>query len=215
MILHAVSIATIFADQAQQAQCVVKCIQSVPEPEWKWWIGALAPWIGPLLSGVVSIYVAWRVFRWQGEKDRNAWIRDQKKAEWRELFSAMMEVRKEFPQIYEEKIVGDLASRWNEIEHRIDAIEIMPFIFIRQKLIAVTFYKDWSDFKEKASKDIASMPQLIINRKYRILYDHDSSKDSQTGPEYRDPKSVYCDLLGEYERIFNSMWSHAKADLNI
>jgi hypothetical protein len=52
-------------------------------------MSALAPWVGPLLSGVVSIYVAWRVFHWQGEKDRKQWIRDQKKADWSRLLESV------------------------------------------------------------------------------------------------------------------------------
>ena len=63
--------------------------QAASEPEWKWWLSALAPWVGPLLSGAVTIYIAWRVFNWQGEKDRKQWIRDQKKAEWVELLDAI------------------------------------------------------------------------------------------------------------------------------
>src|ERR1039457_7298230 len=50
MILHAASMIAVFVDQAKQAQCAVQCIPAVQEP-WKWWFGALAPWIGPLLSG--------------------------------------------------------------------------------------------------------------------------------------------------------------------
>ena len=92
MTLHAVSIAALFADQAKQARCIVQCVSESPEPPWKWWMGALAPWIGPLLSGVVSIYVAWRVFHWQGEKDRWQWIRDQKKVEWSALLRGVANV---------------------------------------------------------------------------------------------------------------------------
>jgi hypothetical protein len=69
-------------------------MQSTPDPPWKWWISALAPWIGPLMSGVVSIYVAWKVFRWQGNKDRAQWILDQKKAEWQELLRGAAHMRR-------------------------------------------------------------------------------------------------------------------------
>ena len=94
MILHAASIAALFVDQLTQAPVVVQCAQAAPEPEWKWWLGVLAPWIGPLLSGVVSIYVAWRVFHWQGKKDREQWLRDQKRVEWRELLDKVSAVSK-------------------------------------------------------------------------------------------------------------------------
>jgi hypothetical protein len=85
MILHAASTVAFFVDQLGTAPVMANCAQSAPGPDWKWWVSALAPWIGPLLSGMVSIYVAWRVFRWQGEKEHNSWVRDQKKAEYREL----------------------------------------------------------------------------------------------------------------------------------
>jgi hypothetical protein len=96
------SIAVFFVDQTQQAQCVVQCIQAAPPPEWKWWMGALAPWVGPLLSGVVSIYVAWRVFRWQGEKDQHRWTLDQKKADWRDILTVCNEVDEQYLPTYRE-----------------------------------------------------------------------------------------------------------------
>jgi hypothetical protein len=97
MIHPIVSIAAFFVDQLSQAPVQIQCVQqTAATPEWKWWMSALAPWIGPLLSGVVSIYVAWRVFHWQGEKDRKQWIRDQKMAEWRELLGKANEVHSVF-----------------------------------------------------------------------------------------------------------------------
>jgi hypothetical protein len=57
------------------------------------------------------------------------------------------------------------------------------------------------------------MPKLINNRALKQMYT--SMKDSQTGPEYRDPKSVYCDLLDEYGRLVKTMRSHAETDLKI
>lgn len=86
---HALSLATILVDPVAQARVVVQCARTGSEPEWRFWVTALAPWIGPLMSGVVSIYVAWKVFRWQGKKEHEQWIRDQKKAEWRELLDVV------------------------------------------------------------------------------------------------------------------------------
>jgi hypothetical protein len=98
MIIHAASIAAFFVDQVTQAPVQVQCVQqAAPSPEWKWWMSALAPWVGPLLSGVVSIYVAWKVFHWQGEKDRKQWIRDQRRAEWKDLLVKIAEIEHEIP----------------------------------------------------------------------------------------------------------------------
>jgi hypothetical protein len=92
MIFHVVTAIAVLADQAKSTQCLVQCVQAAQEPGWKWWLSSLAPWVGPLLSGIVSIYVAWRVFHWQGEKDRQQWIRDQKKAEWKDLLEKTAQV---------------------------------------------------------------------------------------------------------------------------
>src|ERR1700689_3389949 len=89
MILHVEVMAVFFVDQVTQAPVIVQCAQAAPEQAWKWGLGALAPWVGPILSTAGSIYVAWRVFRWQGKKDREQWLLDQKKAEWRELLDAI------------------------------------------------------------------------------------------------------------------------------
>jgi hypothetical protein len=97
MILHATSMAAFFVDQLGPAPVVANCAQAAPGTDWKWWVSALAPWIGPLLAGVVSIYVAWRVFRWQGERDHNAWVRDQKTVEWKGLIQAVAEFEEIMP----------------------------------------------------------------------------------------------------------------------
>jgi hypothetical protein len=99
MALHAAAMMAVFVDQMAQAPVVVNCAQVVPEPQWKWWVSALAPWVGPLLSGMVSIYVAWRVFGWQNKKDRKQWILDQKKAEWKELISEIAKIEVQIPVV--------------------------------------------------------------------------------------------------------------------
>jgi hypothetical protein len=71
---------------------------AIPEPEWKWWLKLLAEVVGPLISTAGSIYVAWRVFRWQGKKDRDQWARDQRVTEWKSL----VELTAEFEQIMPE-----------------------------------------------------------------------------------------------------------------
>jgi hypothetical protein len=121
MILHAVSMVAVLVDQVQQAQCVFNCVLPTPEPVWKWWFGALAPWVGPLLSCVVSIFVAWKVFSWQGAKDRKQWILDQKKSDWRELLRQSAEIQRIFRMVNTpnkeriEKIVEQLKPAVHEL----------------------------------------------------------------------------------------------------
>ena len=111
------SIVAVFVDTVAQAPVVVKVLQSAPEPEWKWWLGALAPWVGPLLSGAVSIYVAWKVFRWQGEKDRYQWVLEQMRAEWRELLSLLNSVY--FPMALAKQMKQPLPLEGSQKQHEL------------------------------------------------------------------------------------------------
>jgi hypothetical protein len=188
MILHAVSIAAFLMDQLAQAPVQIQCVSNAGQDP----IG-----VRLLFDAVPSIFalgIAALVFYWNGGREHKRWVLDQKKAEWKELFSAISEIQKEFFPIYEmefltigneEKMAKLLAYKWNEIE----------------------------DFKEKASKDIPSMPKLIENSALKQLYP--SMKGYQTGPDYRDPRSVYCGIVDECKRIVETMRSHAETDLNI
>jgi len=97
--IHAFSMIAVLADQAAQAQTVVRCTQAPIETDWKWWIGVLASWVGPILSTAGSIYVAWRVFRWQGKKDREQWLLDQKRDEWRTVLAKTAEIEHAIPTL--------------------------------------------------------------------------------------------------------------------
>jgi hypothetical protein len=102
MILHAASIAAFFVDQLAQAPVQIQCVQqSTPSPEWRWWMGALALWVGPILSTAGSIYVAWRVFRWQSTKDKSQWLLENKKTEWRALLELASKVEHFMPSVGE------------------------------------------------------------------------------------------------------------------
>ena len=97
MIFHAALWVALFADQVQQAPIVIQSVQATPESEWKWWLKLIAEILGPLLSTAGSIYVAWRVFHWQGRKDREQWARDQKREEWKHLIQLTAEYEQVMP----------------------------------------------------------------------------------------------------------------------
>lgn len=155
MILHAVSIAALFVDQLAYAPVMIQCAQSAPKPEWKWWFGALAPWVGPLLSCVVSIYVAWKVFRWQGGKDRRQWIRDQKMAEWKELITYIAEIQKDLP------IVLTGVRKYEGLEPAVLRIvsRLRNCLFIWPKLLSSGFIAQWESFVEYVSMKFMSAVQ--------------------------------------------------------
>jgi hypothetical protein len=99
MVIHAASMFASFVGTVGQVPVSAGCPQAAPEPEWRFWISALAPWIGPLISGMVSIYVAWKVFRWQGNKDHRQWILENKKSEWQELITLAAEIERHMPSV--------------------------------------------------------------------------------------------------------------------
>jgi hypothetical protein len=126
--------AAFFIDQMAYAPVMIQCAQSAPEPEWKWWLGALAPWVGPLLSGVVSIYVAWKVFRWQGEKDRKQWTLDQKKAEWREILTVCNDIDEQYLTPYrQDETLDALIERVRGLHGRVRSLSC-KYVFISDTL---------------------------------------------------------------------------------
>jgi hypothetical protein len=94
MTLHLAELVAFFADVPIQVQCIQQATQ---EPGWKWWLGALAPWVGPILSTTGSVYVAWWVFTRQSRKDTSAWIRGQKVEEWKGLIELVAEYQRLMP----------------------------------------------------------------------------------------------------------------------
>jgi hypothetical protein len=165
MVIHVASLIAVFVDTVAHSPVQIQCVQQAAPESWVKWLLQFSLSVVPVAGGV---WIAIWSFRATSKRDHKRWILDQKKAEWKELFSAITEVQREFPPIYEteflaiskeEKLAKELVNKWNEIERKIDAIAIMPFIFIAQKLIDIKFDNDWKDFREKASKEIASMPK--------------------------------------------------------
>jgi hypothetical protein len=97
MSFHIASMIALFVDQVAQTPVVAQCAQTLPEPQWKWWLKLLAEILGPLLSTAGSIYVAWKVFHWQGKKDRKQWVRDQKIEEWKRVIPLVAEYEQLMP----------------------------------------------------------------------------------------------------------------------
>jgi hypothetical protein len=110
MLPHAVSMVAAFVDKLVQAPVVMQCPKPIPEPEWKWWAKLAAEIFGPLLSTAGSIYVAWRVFRWAGTKDRENWVRDQKRAEWSTILSSLTAVDIKMPHVFSNLDWGKLTE---------------------------------------------------------------------------------------------------------
>jgi len=165
MILHVVSISAFFVDQLGPAPVVANCAQATSGTDWKWWVSALAPWIGPLLAGVVSLFVAWKLFRWQGEKEHNSWVREQKKAEYRELvdllYDAITVVVRERPCLAPPK---DPQLLNNAVQKLARVFE--DRFFIAKRLRESGAYEQWLEMKQMIYYD----PDLYAETPQNLRY---------------------------------------------
>jgi len=157
--------AAFFVDQLAPAPVLVNCAQAATGPDWKWWMSALAPWIGPLLAGVVSLFVAWKLFRWQGEKEHNSWVREQKKAEYRELvdllYDAITVVVRERPCLAPPK---DPQLLNNAVQKLARVFE--DRFFIAKRLRESGAYEQWLEMKQMIYYD----PDLYAETPQNLRY---------------------------------------------
>lgn len=136
--------------QLQQASTPVQ-VQMVTDTGFKWWLSSLAPWVGPLLSGVVSIYVAWKVFQWQGRKEREQWVRDQKKAAWKDILKGIAEVQRvvRAGEALNGKNIDAIRTQLEDILHEISVV-IAQSVLLEGFRIEGDRYTRWMDFKKNA-----------------------------------------------------------------
>jgi hypothetical protein len=86
--IHAAALLAPFLDTVSQAPIIVQCSQPVPEPLLKWLLPTLVQTIVSLVSIGSGVGIAVWSFRKNRQSDSEQWVRDQKKAEWRELIEA-------------------------------------------------------------------------------------------------------------------------------
>lgn len=87
--LHLVSVAALFMEQANQVPTVVQCAPPTPEPLWKSLLQT-AQIIIPVAGGVL---IAWMAFQWNSKREHKRWVLDQKRAEWSQLLRSVAEVQ--------------------------------------------------------------------------------------------------------------------------
>jgi hypothetical protein len=217
MILHAASIAAFFVDQTQQAQCAIQCIPAAQEP-WKWWFGALAPWVGPLLSGVVSIYVAWKVFQWQGKKDRDQWIRDQKIAEWRKLLECVSEFDSLFPGYvsdlegfyHNEEVRGKFLDKLQKNIDAINQCRLMSLV-IASCISKRECRKEFDDYLKDIMRNMETIVNGCIIQKEFLKIGEIVRMDKLK----QETNDRYADLRKKYEELRIWTLSLALSDLQI
>jgi len=175
--VYLVSVAAFLVDQVQQMPVVLQCAQAAPEPGWKWWLKLIAEILGPLLSTAGSIYVAWRVFQWQGRKDREQWVRDQKREEWKRLIQLAAEYEQIMPlgkpgSSAVEAVRSEVLPLCDRIGHLVsEALFIAPALFadqIRSKLSQIMQETDWAigrieTFSQSSPADQAKLGTPVDN----------------------------------------------------
>jgi len=98
--IHFALMTAVLVDQAAQGPLVVQIPQLESDPWFKWLLPTIVQTIVSLLSIGSGVAIAVRSFRANRRSEHEQWIRDQKKAEWKELFSIISRIEQEIPVIY-------------------------------------------------------------------------------------------------------------------
>jgi hypothetical protein len=166
MILHAASMAALFVDQMAQAPVVVHCAQSAPEPTLEW----LLPTVVLTVISVVSITAGVLIAVWSFRKHRQTefdlwsrsqqtqqkqWLRDQEKAEWKELLVRVAEIENEIPE------TPNRTSKCEKLETVIAGI--LPYlrgtIFVYERLVSSGYLEEWKGYIEHVSGEFREVEQ--------------------------------------------------------
>jgi hypothetical protein len=188
------SLPNLFGFQVQNFLLVLQ------EPSWQWWMKVLAPWLGPLLSTIGSIYVAWNVFSWQKKRDREQWARDHRKAEWRELLADLATVRRDFFRPYvNEDIAYSFVANLDELKHRLNNVASSA-IFIAEVV------------NEKGLRSRLDMFLVELSKTAERI----SLVSVQKSP-FREERleGAYRSIFSVYDKIVNRTRAIAEEDLGV
>jgi hypothetical protein len=94
MILHVVSLFASLANAAPQQQVPVQCVLQPPPDSW---LMPIIQTVVSLASITAGVCIAVASFRANKRAEHEQWIRDQKRAEWRELLIKIAEIEHEIP----------------------------------------------------------------------------------------------------------------------
>jgi len=89
-LIHPTDLLALFANLPQQAPINVQVVQPAPDSVGVRFLFAAIP-------SAFALGIAWIVFRWNGKREHEQWVRDQRLAEWREVLLAISEIELEIP----------------------------------------------------------------------------------------------------------------------
>ena len=101
-VIHPIAlIAALFVDQLAPAPVQIQCVQqSMPESWLKWLLPTIVQTVVSLLSIFAGVAIAVRSFQANRKTEHEQWVRDQKKAEWKEIVEALNKCHPYLPQVY-------------------------------------------------------------------------------------------------------------------
>lgn len=176
---------------------------------------AVATWIGPVISGLFSFFVAWMVFHVQGKKEREQWIRDQKKAEWRELISKVAAIEDHIPVLVESNSLNIDALK-NAI------LSVIPLlrdrIFIRDELERNKYRDQWvslleyviSDLKNEKNSFDACKREIKTNGKQSDPLPYDSAAHVEKLASFREAQ---CEVRNRWGKLLDELVRLSKESL--
>jgi hypothetical protein len=128
MILQIATSAAFLVNQAQQAPIVMQCAPNAgQDPLWSRLLVTAIP-------SLLALGIAWMAFRWNSQKDKERWVLDQKKAEWKELFESLSGIFSDcFPLSMNEDAARKFINDIQYVRRRLAGVP-MRFIFIAQVL---------------------------------------------------------------------------------
>jgi hypothetical protein len=206
MVLQTADLLAFWVQAAQQNPVVVQFaqnqvpvqVQMVPEKGL-----AIASWIGPVISGLLSFFVAWMVFHWQGKKEHKQWLRDQKKAEWSQLLRLLGEIKiKYFPVFKDKKTASNLVEASAQIVDDLDSATV-SFLFTDSKLLEAGFYEDVEKLQIQLKTWPSQAKEWTKEERIRLVRDIGEAK----------LKDRYVEISDQFYTIFSEVKSYAKKDL--
>ncbi len=206
MILHVASMIAFFVDQLAQAPVVVQCAPTVPDSWVKWLLPTIVQTVVSLASISAGVLIALWSFRATSKRDRERWILDQKKAEWRDIIVRITEAEREMPIVY---------SSLDEYEHLESAVRnILPCLrgalFIYPRLEGSGFVQKWQEFTVFVATEFRAGINL-----HEAAHGRVGVTLAEAEATYENRRALEHKLRNEFHALIDQIRKFAHEDLGI
>ena len=161
--------------------------------------------------------MAWRVFRWQGEKDHKAWIRDQRKAEWSAILGRLTAVDIKMPHVFSNVDWPKLTA--GSLEELRNVLPIMRnVIFIAEELAKNELIAGYIDFVSEAAikiKSIEDINTFYFQSSGLTNPDELAALNNVKIRKMKEREDVYGELYDEFHKQAEIIQKAARTALNL